>query len=221
MNSELVRREGALSAARPRPRNEAFHDTTADRDDADGAGSAEHGDPRLSFGDFRLVPSVRLLLCKGVVVPLGGRAFDLLYALLLSRGAVVSKADIFRHVWPTTTVDESNLRFQVSRLRAALGKDRKLIKTVAGRGYLLAGEVGGASGPELAHAAVPSSATIPPEDLAQSYEALRSLLRSVLDELWQISLSREGAGRQSQAVGAGMSRSFARAAANPVFDRAI
>jgi DNA-binding winged helix-turn-helix (wHTH) protein len=60
--------------------------------------------------------------------------------LLLSLGEVVSKDDIVRHVWPTTCVDESNLRFQMASLRKVLGIYRDAIKTIPGRGYLLASE---------------------------------------------------------------------------------
>jgi DNA-binding winged helix-turn-helix (wHTH) protein len=80
------------------------------------------------------------LLCESRPVPLGSRAFDLLEVLLRHRGAVVSKEQIVRSVWPSTTVEESNLRFQMAALRKALGSDRDLIKTIPGRGYVLAAE---------------------------------------------------------------------------------
>jgi DNA-binding response OmpR family regulator len=70
-------------------------------------------------------------------VELGSRAFDLLLCLLRSRGKVVSKNDIVAEVWPTTFVEESNLRFQMATLRKALGADGDIIKTIPGRGYLL------------------------------------------------------------------------------------
>jgi DNA-binding winged helix-turn-helix (wHTH) protein len=70
--------------------------------------------------------------------------FDILTVLLRSRGCIVGKREIVKAVWPTTTVEESNLRFQVAQLRKALGRDQDLIKTVPGRGYLFAlrGEAG-------------------------------------------------------------------------------
>lgn len=90
----------------------------------------------ITFGPFVVLPASRTLLCNGHPVDLGGRAFDLLIVLLRSRGDIVAKEEIVRTVWPSTIVEESNLRFQMARLRKALGKDRALIKTVAGRGYL-------------------------------------------------------------------------------------
>jgi DNA-binding winged helix-turn-helix (wHTH) protein len=80
------------------------------------------------------------LLHEEQPVECGSRAFDLLHVLLLSRGKVVSKDDIVRHVWPTTCVEESNLRFQMASLRKVLGTYRDLIKTIPGRGYLLASD---------------------------------------------------------------------------------
>jgi DNA-binding winged helix-turn-helix (wHTH) protein len=60
---------------------------------------------------------------------------------LLSRGKIVSKDEIVRHVWPTTCVEESNLRFQMASLRKVLGAYRDSIKTIPGRGYLLASDL--------------------------------------------------------------------------------
>jgi DNA-binding winged helix-turn-helix (wHTH) protein len=94
----------------------------------------------LTFGPFHLLPGARTLLRDGQVVECGSRAFDLLHILLLSPGKVVSKEEIIRHVWPTTCVDESNLRFQMASLRKALGVYRDAIKTIPGRGYFLASE---------------------------------------------------------------------------------
>jgi DNA-binding response OmpR family regulator len=101
--------------------------------------AAEAGDA-LGFGAYRLLPSSRMLLRDGRSVPCGSRAFDLLHLLLLSRGKIVPKEALVKFVWPTTIVEESNLRFQMATLRKVLGEDRDLIKTVPGRGYLLAAE---------------------------------------------------------------------------------
>lgn len=91
----------------------------------------------IRFADFLVLPSSRSLLRRGCPVELGSRAFDLLMTLLQARGRVVSKEEIVRSVWPTTLVDESNLRFQMTTLRRALGECRDMIKTIPGRGYLL------------------------------------------------------------------------------------
>ena len=98
----------------------------------------------IGFGHFVVLPAARTLLLKGAPVDIGGRAFDLLMVLLRSRGEVVGKEEIVRHVWPTTIVDEGNLRFQMAVLRKALGADRDRIKTVTGRGYLFVADETGA-----------------------------------------------------------------------------
>ena len=92
--------------------------------------------PEFRFRDCRLIPGARILLRNGSRVAIGSRAFDLLHVLLAHRGTILGKDVIVAHVWPSTLVDESNLRLQVSVLRKALGPDRDLIKNVPGRGYL-------------------------------------------------------------------------------------
>lgn len=90
------------------------------------------------FGDFQLDPQRRELISEGKPVELGSRSFDLLVLLVRSRGQVVSKNQILDEVWPNLTVDEANLRFQISHLRKKLSeKDAsgEYIKNVAGRGY--------------------------------------------------------------------------------------
>ena len=99
--------------------------------------------PVFEFGRFVVSPACRTLLLDGKDVCIGARAFDLLVLLLQSSGRVVSKDLIMRHVWPSTTVDECNLRFQITSLRKALGEERVRIKTVTGRGYLFVAEAVG------------------------------------------------------------------------------
>lgn len=137
-----------------------------------------------------------------------------MHVLMSSPGAVVSKQEIIRRVWPTTLVEECNIRFQVATLRKALGEDRDLIKAVSGRGYLLAVEASAAD-PEQSddarHRANPGavirSERSQPVTMSQnareqafgrlslvaggapeSYKALRDLLQAALDELWRITL---------------------------------
>ena len=97
----------------------------------------------ILFGEFRLVPGTRTLTRNGSPVRLGSRALDILIALLGRAGQIVSKAELFAIVWPTTCVEESNLRVQLSALRRALGdgcSGARFIVNVAGRGYMFVGE---------------------------------------------------------------------------------
>jgi DNA-binding winged helix-turn-helix (wHTH) protein len=71
----------------------------------------------------------------------GGRAFDVLMALIQARGAVVSKEALMARVWPGRITEENSLAAQIVALRAALGPERALIRTVSGRGYQFTGEI--------------------------------------------------------------------------------
>jgi predicted ATPase/DNA-binding winged helix-turn-helix (wHTH) protein len=102
----------------------------------------------IAFGRFLLVPHRRELLSDGRPVKLGGRAFDVLMALIEARGAVVSKNALMARVWPERIVEENNLQWQISALRAAFGADRNLIRTVSGRGYQFTAEIGTVHAPE-------------------------------------------------------------------------
>jgi len=68
-------------------------------------------------------------------IELGGRAFDLLLALVEQPGRLVHKNALMQRVWPKLVVDENNLSAQVASLRRALGAGA--IRTVPGHGYRL------------------------------------------------------------------------------------
>jgi predicted ATPase/DNA-binding winged helix-turn-helix (wHTH) protein len=94
--------------------------------------------PVISFGPFRLLAAQRLLLEGDKPVRLGGRAFDILAALVERRGEVVGKEELIARAWPQAFVKESNLKIQVSALRRALGDGQgghRYVVTVPGRGY--------------------------------------------------------------------------------------
>ncbi|HTI01635.1 MAG TPA: winged helix-turn-helix domain-containing protein, partial [Acidisoma sp.] len=81
----------------------------------------------------------RELRARGVAVPLGSRAFEILEVLARSGGELVSKYRLMERVWPGAVVEENTLQFHISAIRKALGGDRDLLKTVSGRGYRLLG----------------------------------------------------------------------------------
>jgi DNA-binding winged helix-turn-helix (wHTH) protein len=92
----------------------------------------------ISFGPYRLLAAQRLLLEGDRPVRLGGRAFDILTALVERAGEVVGREELIARAWPTTFVEEANLKIQVSALRRALGDgqgDNRYVVTVVGRGY--------------------------------------------------------------------------------------
>ena len=94
----------------------------------------------LTFGPFRVLPKRRELLADGRPVKLGGRAFDVLVALIEAHGAVVSKDALMARVWPGRVIEENSLAAQIAALRAAFGAERALIRTVSGRGYQFTGD---------------------------------------------------------------------------------
>ena len=95
----------------------------------------------IEFGHFSIFPHRRQLLAEGRPIALGGRAFDVLMALIEGSGAVVSKEDLLSRIWQGRIVDENRLASQIAALRKAFGADRELIRTVVGRGYQFTGEI--------------------------------------------------------------------------------
>jgi DNA-binding winged helix-turn-helix (wHTH) protein/TolB-like protein/Flp pilus assembly protein TadD len=92
------------------------------------------------FGPYVLDRPRRLLLRDSAAVALTPKAFDLLSLLVEHGGRVVSKETLMSALWPDTVVEESNLTFQISTLRKALG-DGRYVVTIPGRGYQFAGAV--------------------------------------------------------------------------------
>jgi predicted ATPase/DNA-binding winged helix-turn-helix (wHTH) protein len=93
---------------------------------------------RFAFGPFCVTPSKRLLSRDGVAVEIGGRALDLLIALIERPGRVLSKRELLDRVWPDVVVEEGSLRFHMTGLRRILGdgeQGARYIATQVGVGY--------------------------------------------------------------------------------------
>ena len=93
---------------------------------------------KIRFEHFELNVFERSLKKAGEAVPLGGRAFDLLLALIERSGETVGKNELIAQVWPDVTVEEGSLRVHMSAVRKALGDGRigpRYIANVQGRGY--------------------------------------------------------------------------------------
>lgn len=115
----------------------------------------------LSFGRFRLLPQQRTLLDGAEPVRLGGRAFDLLLALVQRAGEVVSREELEARVWQKTVVEETSLRVHISALRKALGEaegGRRFIVNVPGRGYSFVAPVARRQAAPALPPSVPASA---------------------------------------------------------------
>ena len=154
----------------------------------------------MCFGGFSVCPGARALRLGSVAVPLGSRAFDLLVVLLRSRGKLVTKDEIVREVWPSTFVDESNLRFQMGVLRKALGPERDRIKTIPGRGYIFVDDEDAALEPVSPQHAIAATPSASPESFilivepdAEERNAMTMLLRALKISVLSFKSVEEGA----------------------------
>lgn len=95
-----------------------------------------HDQPRekLAVRDVELDPSARSVHQGGRPVPLATREFDLLHALLLNAGRVLSREQLEQHLYSWGREVGSNaVEVHIHHLRRKLGPD--LIRTVRGVGY--------------------------------------------------------------------------------------
>ena len=81
----------------------------------------------------------RELRSRGIAVPIGSRALEIIEVLVQSAGRIVTKDDLIARVWPGAIVEENTLQVHISAIRKGLGADRGMLKTVSGRGYRLLG----------------------------------------------------------------------------------
>lgn len=90
----------------------------------------------ICFGRWRLLPRTRTLVADGERILLGGRAADILLALIEAGGAVVDRDTLVSRTWPGRVVDERNLGVQIAGLRKAFGAEgAAIVVTVPGHGY--------------------------------------------------------------------------------------
>jgi two-component system OmpR family response regulator/two-component system response regulator QseB len=91
---------------------------------------------RLSAQDVTIDPAARSVTRAGDAVALSTREFDLLMALMLNAGRVLSREQLEQHVYSWGQEVESNaVEVHVHHLRRKLGT--ALIQTVRGVGYML------------------------------------------------------------------------------------
>lgn len=98
-----------------------------------------HGqsDARLSAGAVELDPAAHQVWLAGAPVELSGREYDLLHALLLSNGRVLSREQLEQRLYQWGSEINSNaVEVHIYHLRRKLGAG--LIETVRGVGYRMA-----------------------------------------------------------------------------------
>jgi predicted ATPase/DNA-binding winged helix-turn-helix (wHTH) protein len=158
------------------------------------------------FGDFRLLPEAQALLHKGQSVALGGRGFDILTLLVARAGEVVSKADLFSHVWPDYIVHDHNLKVNVGNLRRSLAEldpSAEYIATIAGRGYKFVAAVENDRPAAARHiASTTSHHTAPPQVrlLLGRDDAIRQISGEIDQPGYVTIVGPGGAGKTSLAV---------------------
>src|SRR5262245_5592421 len=75
-------------------------------------------------------------------VPLRPKSFDVLLYLARNQGRLVTKDELFDHVWADVVVTDNSLVQCIKEVRQALGDDgQTIIETVAKRGYIFTPEV--------------------------------------------------------------------------------
>jgi len=100
-------------------------------------------DGTVRFGAYVFHRQQRLVSKSGWPVPVGGRALDILTALLEAPGQFISKATLIERVWPNSVVEENNLRVHIAALRRVLDGQQFILNDPL-RGYCFAAPVQGA-----------------------------------------------------------------------------
>ena len=98
------------------------------------------------FGAFSLDADERELRRRGdgENVSLTPKVFSTLLLLVENRGRIVTKDEMMSALWPDAFVEESNLTFNIRKLRQALGDDAhecRYVETISRRGYRFKAEV--------------------------------------------------------------------------------
>ncbi|MBX3024502.1 AAA family ATPase [bacterium] len=107
----------------------------------------------LTFGAFSLDEESGQLWRGGLERPLRAKSFAVLHRLVLRRGRLVTKEELFRACWPDAAVSRTVLRVCIAEIRAALAEDGDasvLVESVGRRGYRLTAHPGGSESPPAA-----------------------------------------------------------------------
>lgn len=110
----LARMEAALERAQPRPARS------------------------IQVGPLSVCTVQRVATWRGQNLPLSPREFDILVMLAERQGSIVSRDDLFNHLWDFGFVGQARLIDRhVMKLRQKLGDGAGLIETIWGTGYRL------------------------------------------------------------------------------------
>ena len=94
--------------------------------------------PEIRIGDLVIDTNRRRVARNESIVPLTSREYQMLEYLARHAGKIVSRTELWEHVWETGSEPDSNVvDVYVRYLRNKLGRSPDLIETVRGAGYLL------------------------------------------------------------------------------------
>jgi two-component system OmpR family response regulator len=98
--------------------------------------AAGQANPLICVGDISIDTRARHVACKGRDIALTAREYALVEFLVLQRGRIVSRTEIYEHLFDENEDSLSNLLdVHVSNIRKKLGKD--FIGTRRGQGYII------------------------------------------------------------------------------------
>jgi two-component system OmpR family response regulator len=94
--------------------------------------------PSIVIGDLVIDPRTQSVSRDGAVIPLTAREYALVELMALRRGQLVTKTQIYDHLFDENDDSLSNLvEVHISNVRKKLGKD--FITTRRGQGYMIDG----------------------------------------------------------------------------------
>jgi DNA-binding winged helix-turn-helix (wHTH) protein len=107
-------------------------------------GEKDRIDSIITFGPYRLDPANARLWHEARPLRLTPKAFQVLCFLAARPGQLVSKDELFEHVWAETVVSEATLASAIQEIRKALqdnAREPQYVETVPKRGFRFIGEV--------------------------------------------------------------------------------
>ena len=145
------------------------------------------------FADFRLDTARYELQRAGNLVPLRGKAFDVLAYLVTHHDRVVSRDELLEQVWPEQYITESTLTSCIKTVRQALGdtgRAQRVIQTVHGRGYRFLASV---SQLEAAFSEMPLASSSPLQETGLSPDAAQPVSEPTPETLDTLTSSSDAA----------------------------
>lgn len=94
----------------------------------------------LAFGQIQIDTKLQRVRVNGVVMQLKSMEYKLLCYLTKNKNRIITKDELFQHVWGDSFVGDGTLNVHIRHLREKIEKDPKnpqFIKTIWGTGYVL------------------------------------------------------------------------------------